>query len=325
MSALTSALSGPGPGPLVEYPAALISTDRPWLFWRSEPAPALRRSLEQHGQLSPVLIDGSDATPVLIAGAGRVSCLRDLGRSVLCLDLGRLDAWARGAVYVQSNAGTEVSDGRLVVALRYFLGLDPGAARQAFELLGADFRSRQARLALAWLELPACWDELLLAGRLPLAAADLLRSCGPDDLASLWPLCNGLVWSRSNAVNVLTWLRETGARDGRTIGHLLEEAGVAAILAAGLSPKDSVTRIAAEVRRLRYPQLDRMERDFAEAARLIVAGTGWRLVQPDQFETNGVELTLRVTARTDLEQAAQALGNLAQHPGWNRVFPGDGQ
>ena len=325
MHASTFALSGRNSGQFVEYPALDIGIDGPWLFWPTEPSPTLRRSLETHGQLQPVLVDGSGSKPLLLAGRARVLCLRDLQRPAFCLDLGTTDAWTRGVVSAQSNAGLEVGDGQAVAALRYFLGLDSGAALQVFDILGVDPRSKRAGLLLSWLELPPVWDGLLLAGHVPLAGADALRAMGPDDLSELLPLFGGFSWSRGNALNLLNWLRETGARNRCSVRSLLQEAGAAAAIAAGLSPKDAMARIVGEVRRLRYPRLDSMERNFTDAAKAMTAGTAWRLTQPDQFESNGVELSLRVKDRAALGRAVQDLVDMAGRAEWERLFSGDDQ
>lgn len=80
-----------------------------------------------------------------------------------------------------------------------------------------------------------------------------------------------------------------------------------------------MARITAEIRALRYPELTALERNFAAAARRISAGTGWRLTQPDQFETEAVDMSVRLTCAADVERAARQLADMALAD-WSGIF-----
>ena len=302
-------------------PAAHIDTTGSWLFWSAPPSPALRRSLERHGQLVPVLVDASGGVPELLAGFARVTALLDAGKDVLCLDLGSLDPAARGLAYLQSNIGGEPTDAQIVAALRYFQSLPEADMDPVLQSLGLEPRSKRLRLAQAWLTMPAEQDRLL--DSVPLACAELLAGFPARELAELEPLFEGLSWSRGNAVNLLTWLRETCLRDGVGVGSLLDDCGLRDILAAGLSPKDAMARIAQEVRLRRYPRLSALEREFAEAARRVSAGTRWRLIQPDQFESDAVELAARVKNPAELRAASAELARMAAREDLADLFPAE--
>ena len=291
-----------------------------WLFWSAPPSSALRRSLESQGQLMPALVDASGARPVLIAGAARVAALAELGRDVLCLDLGATDGLGRGLAYVQSNSGRDISDGQVVLAMRYFQALPDCDQGSVLDALGLEPRSKRLRLIRSFLSLPARWDALLCAGAIPLACADLLEAFAAADLEALEPLFAVLSWSRGNAVNVLTWIREICARDGVPAAKVLEGAGVRDILAGGLSPKDAMSRITQEMRLMRYPALSGMERDFLEAARAVSAGTSWRVAQPDLFESDAVELSVRLTSPEGLRAASAELVRIAAREDLGDLF-----
>lgn len=303
---------------LLSYPAKDIDVSGPWLFWRREPDALLRQSLLRCGQLCPVLVDASDTRPVLVAGLARLVCLADAGQNVLCRDIGPLDGWDRGLVYLESNAGAEVDDWRVVRALRYFQAIDPSRLEEIFAVLGLETRMRRVRQALAWLKLPEKWDDLLAAGHIPLACVDALGQMSAEEQAALFPLFSAFSWSRSNAVNLLTWLRETSLREGQGVVQMLAFAQEK--LSPDLSPKDAMARITAEIRKLRYPALSALEQNFTEAARRISSGTNWRLVQPDQFETGVVEMGVRLTSAADVERAARQLAHMARED-WSGVFP----
>jgi ParB family chromosome partitioning protein len=316
-----STVSSPVRPGVFACPAADIDAGGAWLFWSLPPSPALRLSLERHGQLVPVLVDGSGSRPVLLAGAARVGALAELGREVLCLDLGAVEGLARGLVYVQSNLGRELTDGQIVAAIRYFSAEPRADLGPALEALGLEPRSKRLRLVRSWLALPRRWDRLLAAGNVPLACAELLEGLGPGDLDAVEPLFADLSWSRGNAVNVLTWLREICVRDASRAAEVLADCGTAGLLGAGLSPKDAMARVTQEVRRRRYPLLSAMERDFSDAARQLTAGTRWRLAQPDCFESDVVEIGARLGSVAELRAASAELARIAEREDLAVLFP----
>lgn len=303
---------------LLSFPAEVIDASGGWLFWKREPDLPLRQSLIRQGQIFPLLVDAGGSRPVLVAGAARLACLAETGRDALCLDTGPLDAWERGFVYLESNIATETTDWRVISALRYFRSLDPDRLEEVFPALGLEPRARRSRQALAWLRLPEKWDRLLVTGNIPLVCADALQTMDEEEREALFPLFAAYSWSRGNAVNLLTWLRETALREGRSASVMV--AAAQADLSPDLSPKDAMNRITAEIRRLRYPSLSALERNFSEAARRISAGTGWKLIQPDQFETEAVELSIRLTSTDDVIRAAQRLSDMASAD-WSGIFP----
>lgn len=303
---------------LLSCPAKDIDASGAWLFWRRDPEVLLRQSLLRCGQLCPVLVDASSSRPVLVAGAARLSCLADAGRNVLCRDLGALDAWERGMVYLESNTRPEVDDWRAVRALRYFRVIDAIRLEKVFAMLGLEPRMRRVRQLVAWLKLPEKWDDLLDMGHIPLACADALQQMDAAEQNALFPLFQAFSWSRGNAVNLLAWLRETSLREKKSVIHML--AAAQEKLSPDLSPKDAMARITAEIRRLRYPALSTLEQNFTEAARRVSAGTNWRLVQPDQFESGAVEMSVRLTSSADIERAARQLADMARAD-WSGVFP----
>ena len=325
MTKVDSPLSAPTRHGMFRFPAADINAGGPWLFWSAPPSEALRRSLERDGQLVPVLVDASSPRPVLVAGAARLAALADAGREALCLDLGPLDDLARGLVYARSNLGRELTDGQVVAAMRYFSSLAEADHEPALEVLGLEPRSKRMRLIRSWMSLPRHWDVFLTAGSVPLACADLLEGFSPAGLQALEALFAGLSWSRGNAVNVLTWLKEACARDGVGVGEFLDACGVDEILAAGLSPKDAMGRITQEVRLRRFPRLSDMEREFSEAARRVGAGTRWRITQPDLFESNVVEFSARPTSPAQLRELSAELARIAVRDDLDALFPLEGK
>ena len=91
---------------------------------------------------------------------------------------------------------------------------------------------------------------------------------------------------------------------------------MADILGQGLSPKDAIARLTACARQARYPELNRLQARYGEAAAEITTGTRWRMAQPDNFETGSSVLSVQVKTPEQLARAVAELEELAASPAW---------
>ena len=164
------------------------------------------------------------------------------------------------------------------------------------------------------------WRALLASGNAPLAAVGPLAKLSDEDRAAAAPLFTKLSWSRSNGVNILTWLFETAKMTDSPVREVMNRAGMNAILGQGLSPKDAIARLSAAARQARYPELSRLQDRFVSAAGEITTGTRWRMAQPNNFETGGSELTVQVKDADQLAQAVRDLERLAASPAWEKIW-----
>lgn len=305
---------------LLVCPAKEVEAKGEWLFWSQEPSLVLEQSIKTHGQLLPILVDASGTRPVLVAGFARLKVLTALGKNVFCLDLGAQSQWDKGLIYLAANSQMVMDDSCLIQALRFFHTLDHARLGEVFIPLNLDPRSRRARLALTWLELPRTWDRLLFLGHIPMVGADLLRGIDSSDLNALFLLFSTLSWSRSGAVNILTWIKEIMIRETKKASEVLAAICFQEILDARLSPKDSMAKISAEIWRLRFPHLSALEQKFCNAAQNITSQTRWQLSQIDQFESNFVDIRTRVSSRKELEHAIAELEAMATNKIWAEFF-----
>ena len=306
--------------------AETIHADGEHLFWPSNNLESLTESIAEFGQSAPVLVMEGARGLSLVAGRARLAVLTALGRPVLARmvapESGRPDAVALGLLYLADNVQRPLDDGMRFQALGYFA---PRMDRETLRTdilprLGVKAQSKDAKLFLAWLDLPGAWRALLMEGNVPLAAGSVLERMTEADREAALPLFTGFSWSRSNAVNVLTWLFETGRMTGAPLTEVMERAGMTEILAQGLSPKDAIARLSATARETRFPELSRLQAAFAEAASALTAGSRWRLTQPDNFETGGAELTVKIKDADQLARAVQELGSMAESNGWAEIW-----
>jgi len=297
------------------------------LFWADNITESLRNSIEELGQSAPVLAyAGSDGLE-LAAGAARLTVLAELGRPVLARLVEDADAVGLGLLYLADNAHRQPDDAMRFKALQYFRPLMDTEAlkRDILPRLGVRLKSKDARLLMDWLELPAEWQALLGRGFLPLAAGTVLGRMSDADRDAVLPLFSAMSWSRSNAVNLLTWLFEAGRMAGCSVAEVMTRAGMDTLPDQGLSPKDAIARLCAAARQARYPELTRLRDRFDAAARTVTSGTSWRLIQTDSFETNGAELSVRIADKAQLAKAIEELRAMADSPAWQTVFNPGGE
>ena len=302
--------------------AGAIHASGTHLFWAAEDHESLKGSMAEFGQSAPVLVMDTDNGLELIAGASRLAILHELGRPVLARmveDASRVDL---GLLYLTDNVQRPLDDAMRLKGLKYFAPLMDAPALKADILprLGIKPQSKDARLLLTWLTLPQAWQGLLELGNVPLAAAMVLERMTDTDRQAALPLFTGFSWSRSNAVNVLTWLFETGKMTDAPVAEVMDQTGMTAMLSQGLSPKDAIGRLCTAARLARFPELSKLQARFLEASTEITAGTTWRVTQPDNFETDGAELTVKVRDAARLKQAVKELNGLAESPGWEKIW-----
>jgi ParB family chromosome partitioning protein len=310
---------------IVTAPADAIRDGGSHLFWASDPSPALTGSIRELGQAQPLLVHETGDGLSLIAGHARLAALRALGQPAMARLVIAPDPKDLGILYLTDNALRPLDDAMRLAALRYFAPLmdAPSLAAHILPRLGVRPGSKDAKLLLAWLDMPAAWQAHLAAGRVPLAAGGPLAAMDEADRAAVEPLFAEHSWSRSNAVNMLTWLFETARMTGSPLAEIMDRSGMTDVPVQQLSPKDAMARLAASAKSARYPSLSALEARFDAAARELAAGTRWRVSQPDNFETGGVELSVRIADPEQLGRALRELAAMADRPQWATLWTTD--
>lgn len=285
------------------------------LFWAQPAAESLVRSLQEAGQLDPVLVRPEGERYRLLSGYQRVEFLSRENREILarCLP-GPACPVEDGLLYLHANAHRSLDDVLRIRALRYFqprFGPEE-LTRRVAPLLGLPPRSGAWRRHLDWLGLPVAWDALLQAGNVPLSAGRILADLEPEDLAALHPYLATWKWSQGRAGQWLTLLRETALRQGWTLTRALERSLAPEVLEANLAPQDALQRLTAQATAIRYPNLDRLERRFTSLAREVFGpASPWGIIPSPDFESDALELRLRVKNSAEFKNAAQVLSRAA--------------
>lgn len=292
------------------------------LFWSGRIDETLMDSIREFGQTTPVLAQETDSGLKLISGHARLAILRDLGTPILVrlvLDASPVD---KGLLYMTDNASRAMDDGMRLAALKYFAPLLERKELQATILprLNVKPKSKDAKLLMAWLELPENWQNHLSAGHVPLAAGAVIARMSDDDMTAVEPLFANFSWSRSNAVNMLNWLFETSKMMAAPMAEVIRIHGMERLLHQGLSPKDTIARLTTLAKAARYPELTALNDSFAEAARELTVGTNWRVSQTNNFETGGAEIAVQIKTPEQLKKAMQDLETMASLTPWETIW-----
>lgn len=299
-----------------------LKTTGTHLFWPVKPSEALSKSIEEFGQMTPVLAMETEDGLELIAGQARAEALRALELPVMVRLVTNANAIDKGRLYLTDNAHRVLDDGMKLNALAYFRPLmdEKTLVSDIFPRLGIKPKSKDAKLFLTWLDLDETWQAHLCSGHVPLAAGGPLSRMDATERKAIEPLFANFSWSRSNAVNILTWLFETAKMQSKSMAEIMEGAGLNAILKEGLSPKDAIAKLTAAGRVARYPELSRLQEEFSRAAREITAGTKWRMTQPNNFETGGSELIIQVKNADQLAKAVKDLEAMSELSPWKTIW-----
>ncbi|NDV24588.1 ParB N-terminal domain-containing protein [Desulfovibrio sp. JC022] len=298
-----------------------IDCSGPWLLHPESPVEKLIPSLKKHGQLVPVLAVEDSGKKLLVAGRARVAAAEKLGMDVLVRYIDAADDISKAVLHLEENGARAADEFLKLVTMRFFSARMDAAdlPKTVAPLLGLKPKSRDMKFWLDWMELEPEFDELLGLGHIPLAAVSVLSKLDETDRAALVRFFEKLSWSRSNAVNFLTWLYETSRRENKSIADLVS---VPAFESAGESesPKDAVSRFCKAAKELRYPRLSELEKTHNKIVSEVCAGTKWRVEPVGNFETGEVLIQTRFKNREMMDKAMADLESISKFSGWEELF-----
>ncbi len=141
-----------------------------------------------------------------------------------------------------------------------------------------------------------------------------------EDQAALLPLAEELQLGENHLRDFLDWLEEIVLRDGGAIHSLLARPELRRPLDAKLSRNDKLKAVKDVLRKLRYPQLSRLEDDLRVAVKALDLGGRVRVSFPPAFEGN--EMTVEITARNvqELDENVTRLRQRITDGALQRVF-----
>lgn len=301
--------------------SAEIDCSGPWLLFPDSPVEKLIPSLKKHGQLVPVLAVKECGKTLLVAGRARVAAASKLGMDVLVRYIDASDDISKAVLHLEENSARSADESVKLSVMRFFAARMDVAElpKNVAPLLSIKPKSRDMTFWLDWMELEPEYDDLLRLGHIPLAAVSVLSKLDKADRFALVRFFKKLSWSRSNAVNFLTWLYETSRRENKSITELIS-APVFDSAGESESPKDAVSRFCKAAKELRYPQFCELEKTHNRIVSEICVGTKWRVEPVGNFETGEVMIQTRFKSRKVMQKAMADLESIAKFSGWDDLF-----
>lgn len=167
--------------------------------------------------------------------------------------------------------------------------------------------------------------DALAAGLLSGHSAAELAALPADERLALYRLFTSVHLSVSKQAEVIESCADLARRDTLSIGHILQSAGMQAILAdpnSNLSQKGEQVR--AWLRSRRFPRLTRRQERFAALAKKLPHAGGVRLAPPPSFEGSTYRIEIAFTRQEALAAAARTVQALAEDEHLRQVLE-DGQ
>jgi hypothetical protein len=119
------------------------------------------------------------------------------------------------------------------------------------------------------------------------------------DQAALFALVYELQLGENHLRDFLDWCEECALRDRGTIAELLGRSEIRQPLTAKLGRNDKLKAVKDALRKIRYPQLSRLEENLQAAVKALDLGGRVRVSFPPSLE--GDEITVEIKARNEKE------------------------
>lgn len=269
--------------------------------WRG--ALALRRSIQRHGVLDPVLLRETPAGLQMVSGFRRLQVATEERLTGIPAQVVQGDAGQLFVQVVESHSGQDSSVREQARAVAVGLELGWSVRRVARDLLpalglepSANLASRYARLRGLPVELMDLLAVKSFSLRRHLPFCDLPRA----DCQLLAAVATGLGLGGRQIEEVSTELREVAAREGLALAQVVQQ--------LELDQQEQVTTEAlARLEQRRYPEASRRRRQIGELGRELAQG---RVdVRFDRnFTRDGVDLSFHVNSVQQLRELSRELG-----------------
>ncbi len=274
----------------------------------------LAERIARQGLLRPLWVLREGGRWVVAAGTRRLAALASLGWERVPVrvleDVGPRGLWDRLLTdHLDHRSLNPVEAGLYLERRMAATGEDPeDLAGGVLPLLGLAPRAGAAQDPL-WLSgLPGDLRDAVVEGRVPVAAARVLRDVPRDEALAVLRWLQAWRLGVNRFSELARWALESAWREGLAAGDWLEREGLA-------SWTGDPASLRAEVRRRRYPAVARHEEAFARAVRGLGLPPQARVEAPPGFEGGWLECKVRFRS---LEELARVLDELRGHVGAGR-------
>ena len=288
---------------------------------------ALKISLKEAGQLSPLFVLAQKDRLILFNGYLRKQAMEELGWEGAWAiiwkenELTLKEAFRRGFLENALSRGLNlIEQAKAVKSLFYFGASEQEILKDYFHPAGINFPFKLLEKLPSLLELEQDWQRYLVEKKSDWKTAELILDFSRPELEELTILLS-LGPSLSQLRNSLRWLQETKKRDACSIKEIFERINAEQILGEeDISPRDKLKRILQELFKLRYPAYDRLLARHKKLCSQLKIPAQVKLEPSDYFETPEYQLTLKITPASPIKQNLENLLKAVEHPLWKKLF-----
>ncbi len=297
-----------------------IFCDGEWLFWKEEPSYKFVESIKKVGLIFPVIVSEDQNKYVLICGYKRVKACILLKQKVKALLISTQDPLTRGQIYFYSNVFGTISSAKLIRPLRFFKKyMNEEEFCDFLEDLKAFWDPRVIYNLDICTRLPTSWDELFEQNMISLELSELLVKFDLKELSLIRPLFNNLKWSFSNAKRFLKYILEIKRMTKNSLKEILDKSQILSLIEKDLSPKDKIDKILDSLRKMRFPTLSEVEKEFKELKRDLEKKTLWKINVDIGFESDKINLTTSIDSIDQLKEASVQLNSLIESSFFEKI------
>jgi hypothetical protein len=152
------------------------------------------------------------------------------------------------------------------------------------------------------------------------ATVDRWLALSAADAAALWELVRTLRLGENQARDLWDWSEEIAARDGVTMAQLLNGGLLRTARQTGAGRNDRLKTVKAELRRLRFPNLARVEDRLADLVGSLALPRAVRVTLPEFLEGNELRVEIVATDAASLRAAVDRLAEAAATEACVEIF-----
>jgi ParB family chromosome partitioning protein len=169
---------------------------------------------------------------------------------------------------------------------------------------------------------PNFLKQAILAETVSLPTALILAALPTAIGAVLSSLFNDLKIGINKQKELLTHITEIAAREDIAIDRLVNEKPIQDILYSGDADRAArAARIRLYLKRRRYPEMSKVEDDFASHLNMLALPASMTLLPPKHFEGSQYTVSIRFANKQELRECHERLGDIIDHPALNQLLP----
>ncbi|MBW2062950.1 MAG: ParB N-terminal domain-containing protein [Deltaproteobacteria bacterium] len=289
------------------------------LSWGFDLKP-LKTSISRVGLVSPLVVKPHQGRFRLICGHRRRQALRELGQEEF-FALILPDEYSLKQMLVlalEENLGHRVfNDAEKALALNHLASFFPSEELIVHFLprLGLPPRREFLERFLGLVQLGSQGLTALAEGSLDPETGELLLALDPVDRSALLDLLDQFKPNRNKRRQIVTWLHEISQRDGRSVGEVLSDKALQAVIEAeNLSRPDKGKKAQEIIHAWRYPELSQAQEKQARLTARLRLPAGIGLQTSPWFEGLAFSFNLSFINLDDLMNGLDHLSEIAASP-----------